>query len=182
MKKRFIIILMIIFAELALITLLALFASKNNPNRVPFIILAGAAVFAVTIVFILVFRPILLKLKMKRILTGGTEATAEVLQDGTQQMAEYLRGVNYRGPEILFPLSVRLFPADGSAPIEAAMKYRLIHAHFLKPGMKVAVRYDPADTGTVCLAESPEELIERNPELKARLGQDKIELLKRLGR
>ncbi len=95
------------------------------------------------------------------------QALAEVLEDGRAKMNEMLakpKYHNYEGAEPMLEIGVRVEPKTEPA-FETKMKVGIRHAHLLKPGVRVQVKYDPTKKQQVTLDDDDQAILARNPQL-----------------
>jgi hypothetical protein len=96
------------------------------------------------------------------------QTLAEVLEDGRELMNAEMKKPkynNYAGPEVFIYVPVRVQP-DHEPSYEAKMKVSLLKAYLLKPGVRVRVKFDPAQKEQVMMDDEPAQILERNPQLK----------------
>lgn len=72
---------------------------------------------------------------------------------------------NYAGREVFIDVAVRVQP-ENELPFESMMKASLLKAYLLKTGVRVNVKYDPANKEQVIMEDEPAAILERNPQLK----------------
>ena len=95
-------------------------------------------------------------------------AFAEVLEDAEEISRNAMSSPKYnryRGAEPMFDVAVRVEPDDGP-PYQATMEAGLSVTFLLKPGVRVAVGYDPSKPQHVTLEDGVQAVLDRNPQLK----------------
>jgi hypothetical protein len=109
--------------------------------------LSAALLFAFPIVLFAAIIPNMQPPWIRKVLSSGVEASAEVLANNL------MKGVGgYEGADRYVDLPVRV---NAGPPFETKMTCRLSQAMMLQPGAHITVKYDPAHHRHVILSGSP---------------------------
>jgi hypothetical protein len=95
------------------------------------------------------------------------QAFAEVLEDGRAITNQEMKKLKYHRDyqnEPMMEIGVRVLP-NNEPPFEAKMKADISKTHLLMPGVRVQVKYDPAQKQQVSLDDDTQEILKRNPQM-----------------
>ena len=95
-------------------------------------------------------------------------ATAVLLESGREVAEQAMRSPkfnDYRGPEPMFPMRVRVTDDTGRS-WDATMKAGPTTAFLLLPGVRVPVKYAAGDADEVLLDADAMQILAANPQLK----------------
>ncbi len=169
MRRQWFIVLAV---EIVIMAVVGLLLALVSAGRLPSSLITGLVVggmIAAAFPFILVgvILPGRVARRIKYVQQNGLPGMAEPLVDAEPLAAAKLKGISeYSGPEIFLDVPGRVWPTDGSLPYETTMQAGFFFAHFLRPGVKVAVKIDPQDKNRVVLNDTIPDIVQRNPQLR----------------
>lgn len=147
---------------------LALISAEVLPTSLSaVVIVVGTIAAAIPIILVSAILPANTTRRVNALRQNGLPAMAEPLVEAQPLADAKMKGIgSYSGPEIFLELPVRVFPEDGTLPFEATMYASLFLAHFLRPGVRVAVKMNPQSRTHIALDDSMQEIVQRNPQLR----------------
>lgn len=167
-RQWFIVLVVEILIVLVVGSLLALVSAGVLPSSLIVVLVIGG-MLAAAFPFILVgaILPGRTASRIKYVRQNGLPGMAEPLVEAEPLAAAKMKGIrNYSGPEIFLDVLSRVWPTDGSVPYETTMQASLFFAHFLRPGVKVAIKIDPQNKNQVVLDDTMQDIVQRNPQLR----------------